>query len=158
MLAGRQCFCAYFVPTKEQPFSGTKWAGVPFGADRANILPHQLTGYNEDQTNPRNWINRPMQMEWRYVETKNAFDAYKGKPGDDTHSEIPESQEHKDGQEPWRPGPVFDGLTLNPDSNVVYFPVARDSGITYVIQIQSVMKTTIRYRSIMKTSSRATSV
>lgn len=100
-------FCAYRVSRGADIWSGTKWSGFHNGGLYAKIKPAQLTGYNEDDANPRNWIPRGIVVEYRVT-------AYE-------EANLPA------GKTPWIPAARYDGLTLSPDQEIVYLPVLRDT-------------------------------
>src|SRR5579862_453291 len=129
-------YCAYQVDNTKAgggPFSGTKWSAMPVSSRNPEILPQLLTGYNESQSNPRNWIPLPARFEYRIVETPNQYYQYYG----GGPNMKPKSQDALNGLEPWLPGTAFDGQSLDPNSQTVYFPIARATSMANDTNISS---------------------
>lgn len=100
-------FCAYRIPLSADIWAGTKWAGMKNGG-RPRIKPAQLTGYQQDASNPRNWQPREIVVEYlRQYEDE------------DTTDPDPEPDE-------WFEAARFDNLTLTADSTIAIVSALRE--------------------------------
>lgn len=100
-------YCAYRIPLGADIWGDTKWAGMSNGG-RPRIKPAQLTGYQQDASNPRNWQPREIVVEYlKQYATEDETDV------------SPDPDE-------WFEAARFDNLTLTADSTIAIVSALRE--------------------------------
>ena len=112
-------FCAYRIKLGYNPWAGTKWdkmlnGGVP------RLKPFQLTGYQQDQSNPRNWQPREIIVEY-FDDFQDKWDLT-GAGGTWNTPPTPFSTDNL-----WHEALRYDNLTLSADGTMVFLSALRDA-------------------------------
>lgn len=121
-------YCAYRIRLGADIWAGTKWAGMQQGG-YSRLEPFQLTGYQQDSANPRNWTPREIIVEY--------LDRY-----DDNYDPTNDAALNPplpDPEDIWHEAARFDNLTLSADGTMVILGGLRQQTVgngsyTYVCQ------------------------
>lgn len=121
-------YCAYRIRLGANVWDGTKWAGMQQGG-YSRLEPFQLTGYQQDSANPRNWTPREI-----IVEYLDRFD-----DNYDPTNDVALNPPEPDPEDIWHEAARFDNLTLSADGTMVILGGLRqqlvgNGSYTYVCQ------------------------
>ncbi|HYG77020.1 MAG TPA: hypothetical protein VEK08_18585 [Planctomycetota bacterium] len=108
-------YCAYRIKGSFNPFEGTKWNGYKNGG-YPRIKPFQLTGYQQNQSNPRNWCPREIAVEY-CMQNSDAVDP-------SGLNNVPAAYNPNN---VWREAARYDNLTLSADGTMVFLTGLRDT-------------------------------
>lgn len=126
-------YCAYRIRLGADIWSGTKWAGMQQGG-YSRIQPFQLTGYQQNASNPRYWCPREIIVEYLDYFDDNYDSSWTTRPTK------PANTDPTGPADRWHEAARFDNLTLSADGTMLLLPGLRSPAVfpvgsyTYVSQ------------------------